>query len=346
MRPTFFHHLHPPTVPARQARWRYTLGAGGTAVLLTLIVGITGVLEMFYYVPSPAEAAASVQTISYLAPLGGFVRNLHYWSAQLLVLVLWVHLARVVLTGSYAPPRRFNYLLGLALLVLAFLLDFTGYVLRWDQGIQWALVVGTNLIASIPAFGALLHIVVTGGSSLGTGSAVLLRFYTWHIFGLTLLFIVVGIWHVFRVRRDGGIAVPPPQQRQDKGRISRNELVRREALAMMLTAAALVMLSVVRPAPISPGIVSLDAATAEARAPWFFLWVQQLLAWGDPFLMGILVPTALLAALVAIPYVLPLAHGKDLGEWLPRSNRVAQILFGAVTALVVLLTALALVGKG
>jgi quinol-cytochrome oxidoreductase complex cytochrome b subunit len=206
--------------------------------------------------------------------------------------------------------------------------------------------VGTNLVASIPALGGVLHVVVTGSSSLGTGSAVLLRFYTWHIFGLTLLFIVVGIWHVFRVRRDGGIAVPPPQQRQDKTRISRNELVRREALAMTLTATALVILSVARPAPISPGIVSLDAATAEARAPWFFLWVQQLLAWGDPFMMGILVPTALLAVLASIPYVLPLAAGKDLGEWLPRSNRAAQILFCVVAALVGLLTALALLGKG
>jgi len=320
------------------------LGAGGTAILLTLVVGITGILEMFYYVPTPAEAAASVQTITYLVPLGGLVRNLHYWSAQLLVLVMGVHLGRVVLTGSYSPPRRFNYLLGLALLVIALFLDFTGYVLRWDQGIQWALVVGTNLIATIPVVGTALHVVVTGGSSLGTGAAVLLRFYAWHIFGLTLVLIVLGIWHVFRVRRDGGIAVPPPKQRRDKRRLGRRELVRREVLAMMLTSAALVILSIVRPAPISVGIISLDAATTEARAPWFFLWVQQLLRWGDPFLMGVFVPAVLLAALAAIPYVLPLATGKDLGEWFPVSNRAAQLVFAAVTALVCLLTALALAG--
>ena len=98
---------------------------------------------MFYYVPTPEQAALSVQTIAYLVPLGGLVRGLHYWSAQLL-LAMVVHLVRVVLTGSYTPPWRFNYLLGLALLVLAVLLDFTGYILRWDQGVQWALVVGAN----------------------------------------------------------------------------------------------------------------------------------------------------------------------------------------------------------
>ena len=162
MRPSFFHHLHPPTIPAKQARWRYTLGAGGTAVLLTIVVAATGLLEVFYYVPTPTGAARSVQTISYLVPFGGLVRNLHYWSAQLLVLVMGVHLARVVFTGAYAPPRQFNHVLGVALLLVAILLDFTGYVLRWDQGIQWALVVGTNLISTIPFLGSALHMVVTG----------------------------------------------------------------------------------------------------------------------------------------------------------------------------------------
>ena len=82
------------------------------------------------------------------------MRNLHYWAAQFLVIVALVHLLRVIFTGAYAPPRRFNYLLGMGLLVLAVLLDFTGYVLRWDEGIRWALVAGTNLVKSIPLIGA------------------------------------------------------------------------------------------------------------------------------------------------------------------------------------------------
>ncbi len=145
MRPSFFHHLHPPTIPAAQARWRYTLAAGGIAVFLMLILGVTGILEMFYYVPNPQEAALSVQTITYHVPFGGSIRNLHYWSAQLLLIVAAVHLLRVVFTAAYSQPRRFNYLLGLGLFVLAVLLDFTGYILRWDSGICYPLVTGTNL---------------------------------------------------------------------------------------------------------------------------------------------------------------------------------------------------------
>jgi quinol-cytochrome oxidoreductase complex cytochrome b subunit len=340
MRPSFFHHLHPPTVPAKQARWSYTLGAGGTAVLLALIVGATGILETFYYVPTPEEAALSVQTISYLVPFGALIRNLHYWSGQLLVVVIGVHLLRVIFTGAYAPPRRFNHMLGLALLVMAVLLDFTGYVLRWDQGIEWALVVGTNLVRSIPGIGAASYALVTGGNALAASAVV--RFYGWHIFGLALPFVILSVWHLFRVRRDGGIAVPPPALRRDHERIPRSELVRREFLATLLTCAALLLLSSFRPAPISAPILNLGPASGDIRAPWFFLWVQQLLKWGDPFLLGIVVPVTLLVALALMPYLLPPPRPSDLGQWLPKSGRLAAVLVVFIVVIMAALTTLAL----
>ena len=113
MRPTFFHHLHPPSIPARQARFRYTLAAGGLAVFLVFILFVTGFLEVFYYIPTPDQAAASIQTLTFLVPYGGLVRNLHYWAAQFLIVVSIIHLLRVVMTGSYSAPRRLNYLLGI-----------------------------------------------------------------------------------------------------------------------------------------------------------------------------------------------------------------------------------------
>jgi quinol-cytochrome oxidoreductase complex cytochrome b subunit len=336
MRPTFFHHLHPPTIPAKQSRWRYTLGAGGTAVFLTLVLGATGILEMFYYIPTPDQAAQSIQTISYLVPFGGLVRNIHYWAAQLLLIVTAVHLVRVVFTGSYAPPRRFNYLLGLALFIFAILLDFTGYILRWDQGIQWALVVGTNLLKTIPWIGNSLYIVLTGGTQ--PGLPTLIRFYAWHIFGLTLGTVILMIWHIFRVRRDGGIAVPPPQLRTDKERINRNELIRREVLAMLLTGAALILFAAFAPAPIAQPITDINVTSGNARAPWFFLWVQQMLKWGDPFMWGVLVPLIILVLLALIPYIFPKPADAELGQWFPRSNRLAQIVLAVVALLIILLT--------
>jgi quinol-cytochrome oxidoreductase complex cytochrome b subunit len=336
MRPSFFHHLHPPSIPAAQSRWRYTLGAGGTAVFLTLVLGVTGVLELFYYSPTPESAALSVQTISYLVPFGGLIRNIHFWAAQLLLIVSAIHLIRVVFTGSYAPPRRFNYLLGLALFVLAVLLDFTGYILRWDQGIQWALVVGTNLIKTIPILGERLYIILMGGTQPGAGT--LIRFYAWHLFGLSFVAVIVMVWHAFRVRRDGGIALPPPGLRTDHERISRFELVRREVLAMLFTGAALIILSAFVPAPIAAPIKEISAFAVDSSAPWFFLWVQQMLKWGDPFLWGVAVPLILLIIIALIPYVLPLPAPSELGRWFPKSNRRAQIVLGLIALMVIFLT--------
>lgn len=338
MRPNFLHHLHPPTIPAAQARWRYTLGAGGTAVFLVLILVITGALEMFYYIPTPTEAALSIQTITYLVPFGGLIRDIHFWSAQLLIIVSAVHLVRVVFTGAYNPPRRFNYLLGLALFVFSILLNFTGYILRWDTGIQWALVVGTNLIKTIPFFGNTLYQILIGGTE--PGSATLIRFYAWHIFGLAIVTAILIGWHAFRVRRDGGIALPPPSLRTDHERISRFELVRRETLAMLLTTAALVILSVFSPAPIASPISQITSISAESRAPWFFLWVQQMLKWGDPFLWGVLAPFIILLIIALIPYIFPEPATGELGRWFPRSNRVAQITLALIALLIILLTIL------
>ncbi len=335
-RPSFLHHLHPPTIPAPQARWRYTLGTGGLAVFLCLVLLVTGILEMFYYVPQADLATISIQTIAHFVPYGGLIRNLHYWGAQALVFVLFVHLLRIALTGAYKPPRRFNYLLGLTLLMLTLALDFTGYILRWDQGTSWALVVGTNLIKIIPGIGTQLYEFAIGGAQLG--SAALIRFYSWHTFGLTLAMIIVVIWHIFRIRRDGGIAVPPPALRQSDERISRFELVRREMLLMTVSAIILVLLSIFWPAPITPPLTSAVVELANARAPWFLLWIQQLLKLGDPFLLGVIVPLISLAILILIPYIFPKPSDSELGRWFPKGGRVVQILIIILTLLIIGLT--------
>jgi quinol-cytochrome oxidoreductase complex cytochrome b subunit len=299
------------------------------------VILVTGILEMFYYVPQVGQATISIQTIAHLVPYGGLIRNLHFWGAQALVVVLFVHLLRVVLTGAYQPPRRFNYLLGVTLLVLTLLLDFTGYVLRWDKGTSWALVVGTNLVKTIPGIGSKLYEFVIGGAQLG--SATLLRFYSWHIFGLTIAMIVVVIWHIFRIRRDGGIAVPPPAQRESDERISRFELVRREMLCMAVAGIVLLLLSIFLPAPVDPPLSGTAVDLSAARAPWFFLWVQQLLKWGDPFLLGVMTPLVVLVILILIPYLRPKPSDTDLGRWFPKGGRWIQIL---IIALVVILLGL------
>ncbi len=339
-RPNFFHHLHPPTIPALQARLRHTLGAGGLAVFLCLVLLVTGILEMFYYIPVPEHAAVSVEIITSLVPFGALIRNLHFWGAQALMIVMTVHLLRVVLTGAYARHRRLNYLIGLGMLVLVTLLDFTGYVLRWDEGIRWALVVGTNLLKTVPWIGDWLYQLALGGSEPGLSS--LERFYTWHIFVLTLAMVVLGAWHIFRVRRDGGVAVPPPDQRKDHSRISRFDLVRREVLVMIIAGVTLLFVSYMFPAPIERPITQTLVDIENARAPWFFLWVQQMLKYGDPFALGVLLPAGLLILLAILPYALPQAGSHEFGRWFPRGNRVAQIVIVIVALALIVLTILAI----
>ncbi len=309
-----------------------------------LILGLTGILELFYYVPNPQEAALSVQTLTYLVPFGGFIRNLHYWSAQLLLIVSAIHLLRVIFTAAYRSPRRFNYLLGLGLFVLSILLDFTGYILRWDKDICYPLLTGTNLLKTIPLIGNFLHgLALGGGEACSTG---LLRFYIWHIFGLTIAAVILMVWHAFRVRRDGGVAVPPPQLRTDSSRISRNKLVRREVLAMLVVGILLILLSSFVPAPIAAAMQSTpasigEAASRSAKAPWFFLWVQQMLKWGDPFIFGILVPVGILLVLALIPYIFPQPAEAEVGRWFPISNRLAQIVVIVISLIVIVLTVIA-----
>ena len=341
IRPGFVAHLHPPTIPAAQARWRYTLGAGGMAVFLSLVLLITGLLEMFYYIPDPEKAAISVETIVSFVPLGAFVRNLHYWAAQMLVVVALIHLARIIFTGAYGAQRKFNFLLGLVLLIFIILLDFTGYVLRWDEGIRWALTAGTNLLKSIPLIGNGLYVFVVGGRE--PGPAALLRFYSWHIYVLSLLGGFFIVWHVFRVRRDGGIAAAPV--RENTNRITRADLLKREVLGMFIGGIVLLVVAVLLPAPIAPPIRGATILNADSSAPWFFLWVQQLLKSGDPFLMGVLLPVVVILSIGAMPYILKDIKQNELGFWFPRSGRIVQLVFTIIAVIIAVLTILSILNS-
>jgi len=183
-----------------------------------------------------------------------------------------------------------------------------------------------------------LYQFVIGGSE--PGSATLIRFYAWHIFGLTLGAGIVMVWHAFRVRRDGGIAVPPPLERKEMERITRFDLLRREVLTMTIVGVVLLLFSLIVPAPIQQPISDVNVMTGTSQAPWFFLWVQQLLKLGDPFLLGILTPVLVVVALGIMPYILPNAKREELGSWFPHGNRIAQALAVLIMLAILVLTTL------
>jgi quinol-cytochrome oxidoreductase complex cytochrome b subunit len=332
-RPNFFYHLHPPTIPQREGSFRYTFGLGGIAVLLFLVLIITGLLLTFFYIPTPAQAADSIQIITFQIPFGWLVRNLHYWAGQWLVIVAALHLLRVIFTGAYKLPRQTNYVIGVALLVGILLLDFTGYVLRWDDGTHWALVVGTNLVKAIPAIGATLYQIIVGGTQIGDSTTV--RFYGWHLFGLAIPAVILIVWHAFKVRRDGGIS-HQPRLGDHVPRIDRGQLVKTETAAGVIVLAALLLTSIVFPAPLG-SVADLSSSPNQAQAPWFFLWVQALLRSLSPIVAGILIPIGLLTLLLVIPYVID-RQQDGVAVWFNRPGRVAQIVALAIFIGLIVLT--------
>jgi quinol-cytochrome oxidoreductase complex cytochrome b subunit len=332
-RPNFFYHLHPPTLPAREARFRYTFGLGGISVLLFVVLAASGLLLTFFYIPTPDNAFTSIEVIAFQVPFGWLIRNLHYWAAQGMLVVVALHMLRVIFTGAYKPPRRANYLIGIALLAGTLLLDFTGYVLRWDDGTRWALVVGTNLVKETPLIGGALYQSIVGGSDIGAATTI--RFYAWHILGLAVPLLILGGWHAFKVRRDGGISHRPRGGAREP-RIDRAQLVRTETIGMLVVIAALIALSAVLPAPLG-STVDLPARPDKAQAPWFFLWVQALLRSIPPVWAGVLIPLGLLAILIVVPYLID-RKSEGVAEWFNRQGRLAQIIVILMFAGLIILT--------
>lgn len=325
--------LHPDKIPESGARLSYTFGLGGITVLGTIITVITGLLLTFYYLPTPEGANASIVLINDVVSFGALTRGLHYWGAQLMVLGATLHLARIVFTGAYRPPRELNWLIGLGLLVITLLWDFTGYVLRWDGAGFWALTVGTNLFREIPIWGDSLYRALVGDTQIG--ASALLRFYGWHIFGLSLVGIFGIIYHLWRLRKDGGISRPVPAIGNELAFITKNELFFREMITAALVTAALVLLTLLVPIPIGPA-ANLTAGAGEVRAPWIFLWVQDLLRVVPPIWAGILAPLGVLLALALIPFIDRRGPGRAV--WFARERWKPQALLIGLAFLMIALS--------
>jgi quinol-cytochrome oxidoreductase complex cytochrome b subunit len=198
-------HLHPRSVPERSAKFGYTWCLGGLAVWMFVLEAVTGVLLMFHYVPTVSGAYLSVQDITHTVPYGFFLRNLHYWCGQVMVVLVVLHMVRVFVTGSYGPPRRLNWLIGLGLLAGTLLVDFTGYLLVWDDRALWARTIARNLAETVPWLGSAAGSLLFGPAEIA--DSVLVRLYVWHVVLFPGIMILLMVRHFWGIRKDGGISV-------------------------------------------------------------------------------------------------------------------------------------------
>ena len=213
-----FLHLHPVRTHRWSLRWTATMGFGIAALAAFLVTLVTGVLLMCYYKPYPDVAYHSIKDIHFVVPTGRFIRNIHRWAANIMVVTVLLHMARVFYTGAYRKPREFNWLIGLALLATTLGLSFTGYLLPWDQLAYWAITIGANIAQSPQELTDALGITESfdpGGFQrqllLGSdvvGAEALIRFYVLHVMVLPLLLGILLAVHFWRIRKDGGLARP------------------------------------------------------------------------------------------------------------------------------------------
>ncbi|MBI4571520.1 MAG: cytochrome b N-terminal domain-containing protein [Chloroflexi bacterium] len=201
-----FLHLHPTRLHKTHVRITHTYCLGGLTFFFFLGLTVTGVMLMFYYVPSPDRAFSDLQTLETNVRFGMLMRNLHRWMAHGMVISVFLHMMRVFYTGAYKAPREFNWMVGVVLLVLTLALSFTGYLLPWDQLAIWAVTVGMNMAGTAPVLGDDVRLVLLGG--LEVSDPALLRFYTLHVIGLPLIAAIFMAVHFWRIRRDGGLARP------------------------------------------------------------------------------------------------------------------------------------------
>jgi quinol-cytochrome oxidoreductase complex cytochrome b subunit len=375
-----FLHLHAVRAHLWTFRWSTTWGLGIMALSAFLVTLATGILLMFYYKPYPEVAYWSIKDIHFVVPTGRLIRNIHRWAAQLMVLVVILHMARVFFTASYRKPREFNWVIGMGLLAVTLGLSFTGYLLPWDQLAYWAITIGANIAQSPREVtdalgvtrwfdpGGLQKFILLGSEEIG--EEALIRFYLLHVMILPLLLgMLLGV-HFWRIRKDGGLARPAdadrrlgdagasvypvftdaPQKTYQLAAVVRGtspavggapertvpampHLFYAELAVFMLTLLVCVALSLVSDAPLKE---HANPAVPEnpAKAPWYFLGLQELVAY-SAFMGGMGIPTIVLLGLTLIPFLDRETEGT--GEWFGGPGGRALVARSAVFGLAAVL---------
>jgi len=327
---------------------------------------------MFYYVPYPPEAYRSMKDHQFVVTFGIILRNMHRWSAHAMVAVVFFHMCRVFWTGSYKSPREFNWVVGVVLFLLTLLLSFTGYLLPWDQLAFWAITVGTNIAAYAPVVGDQIKFLLLGGHVIGP--TTLLRFYVMHCVLLPLAMALLVSLHVWRVRKDGLSGASPldrpveeaasafPASTKTYGLMALTKrptvsveardpndevfawphLLYRELLVMVAVIVALHVVSLLFTAPLE-GIADATRTPNPAKAPWYFLGLQELVS-HSAFIGGVLVPALVVLALVVLPYVDRRPDG--VGRWFAPERRVANTIFTTIAAIAIVLTVIGTFFRG
>jgi len=347
----FFLHIHPVKVNKNTLRPAYTMGLGLMATFLFVILVVTGVLLMFYYVPSTTQAYDRMLDLRGTVAFGIFLRNMHRWSAHGMVAIVFLHMCRVFFTGAYKKPREFNWVLGVLLLLVTLFLSFTGYLLPWDQLAFWAITVGTSIAGYAPLIGHQMQFVLLGDTTVG--QEALLRFYVLHVAVLPAVLVLLVAIHFWRIRKDGGLSRPelPAAAAPDAGIVKLKKvyglqgfvrgpftklgnvpdnsvyswpnLLMAELFVFVLTISVILVVSLLFSAPLEQPVNVMHPPNP-AKAPWYFLGLQEMVSY-SAFWGGIGIPGLMVAMLFLVPYIDRTTHG--VGRWFAKERLLANTIF-------------------
>ena len=378
-------HWFPAKVCKASLDWSYSYWLGTISAALFLLLVLSGLPLLFLYVPSVERAYASVKDIEWVVTFGSWLRSVHRLSAHLMVAAVFLHLVRVFLTGAYkngsgrGQRREWNWVMGVAMLLLTLFLSFTGYLLPWDQLAYWAVTVGTNIAASIPWIGARVRELLIGGRNID--QPTLIRFYALHVILLPAALGALFVYHMWRVRKDGGLAradrtaalrekaadepvrsktytllgvargtAPTIRTASLEARdVTVNavpDLVRRAAVAVLGTFAVISVAASLIRSPLEEAANPLVTPNP-AKAPWYFLWLQEIVTdttftvfgftVNGAFLGGVILPALLIGLLTAWPW-LDRSPADAAGAWFHRSRRRQDLVFLLIVLFVLALT--------
>jgi cytochrome b-561 len=343
-------HWFPARMRVTSLAWTPSFWLGTVSWVLFLLLLLTGLPLMVFYIPSTREAYQSIKDIEHVVSFGWWLRAAHRIAAHLMVIVVTLHVARVFLTGSYRSVegreqhREWNWVIGVALLVGTILLSFTGYLLPWDQLAYWAVTVSMNIVGSVPVVGGTVRELLIGGHDIG--QAALMRFYLLHIVVLPIGMATLFGYHMWRVRKDGGLA---HGQASDTTALVVNAIpavVYRAAVVTLATWLAVTVLAIVIPSPLEQAADPLLTPNP-AKAPWYFIWLQEIVAdttvhvgplsINGALVGGILLPAFLLVVTTVWPWLDRTPTG-TVGVSVPRERRTQLLVFAAIVAVVAGLT--------
>jgi quinol-cytochrome oxidoreductase complex cytochrome b subunit len=307
-------HWFPSNVYKPSLAWTYSFWLGTASAALFLLLVLSGLPLMFLYIPSVERAYQSVKDIEYVVTFGWWIRAVHRIAAHLMIVTVVMHLARVFYTGAYkngvgqGQQREWNWVIGVVMLLLTLFLSFTGYLLPWDQLAYWAVTVGTNIASSVPFIGPTIRELLIGGRAIE--QATLIRFYVLHIILLPGALGVLFAYHMWRIRKDGGLARADTaavlaEKRTTGVTASKTytllgvasgtaptvtatsveapdltvnavpDLTRRALIVILGTFALISILASAIPSPLEEPANALVTPNP-AKAPWYFLWLQEI----------------------------------------------------------------------